>query len=570
MAENGLVAGVARPVAYSYVRFSTAKQMLGDSLQRQVEACEAYCRENGLDLHPVSYRDLGVSAFKRDNLEKGALAAFISAVKAGKIAKGSYLIIEQFDRLSRDETDTALELLLHLVKRCEIVVVTLVDKKIWDREAIKDTGNLVLAIVFMSRAHNESATKSDRLKSAWRKKKLRAAEGPSTSRRIVTSECPRWLKPNSDKTGFLVLDDKVESIKKVFDMRIKGFGMIAIVSRANKEKWSVPGKRPIKKAGESPPSFAARADQEMTWHASNVSRLLKNRALLGEYLPHVNDPDSPSKRKVAGAPIPNYYPPVLDETTFLRAQAKAERSGRFPGRRDASLKNWLQGLLRCTCGQSFVRKNKNSLAQPEYARYYCTARNRGVTKCPGANAQQLETAILTVVSTAAPQYFQGTAKVTAMKSQLDILELEVSSARNKRDRFVEAIAVSKTPVAIVMEKAGEAQVELQEKERQLASVKAQISDLTGDYSNVFDNIMKAVKGVDSLDARAALREELSRVIEKAVVHQAEGFLEVFLRGEPRPILQPLDVETFAAQAYVSMEPDAVDSSEAFQPYPDRD
>lgn len=570
MAKTGVSGGAERPIAYSYVRFSTAKQMLGDSLQRQVEACEAYCREKELDLHPVSYRDLGVSAFKRDNLEKGALAAFISAVKTGKIAKGSYLIIEQFDRLSRDETDTALELLLHLVKRCEIIVVTLVDKKVWDREAIKDTGNLVLAIVFMSRAHNESATKSERLKSAWGKKKLRAADGPSTSRRIVTSECPRWLKPNPEKTGFLVLEDKVESVRKVFDMRINGFGIIAIVSRANTERWSVPGKRPIRKSGEDPESFAARSDQEMTWHASNVSRLLKNRALLGEYLPHVNDPDSPNKRKVAGDPIPNYYPPVLDETVFLRAQAKAERSGRFPGRRDASLKNWLQGLLRCTCGQSFVRKNKNSLAQPEYARYYCSARNRGVTKCPGANAQQLETAILTVVSTAAPQYFQGTAKVTALKTQLDMLELEVSSTRHKRDRFVEAIASSDTPVAAVMKKVAESEHELQEKERQLASVKAQISDLTGDYSNVFDNILKAVKGVDSLDARAALREELSRVIDKAVVHQAEGFLEVFLRGETRPILQPLDVDAFAAEEFANMKPDSVDSSEPFQPDPGRE
>lgn len=81
--------------------------------------------------------------------------------------------------------------------------------------------------------------------------------------------------------------------------------------------------------------------------------------------------------------------------------------------------------------------------------------------------------------------------------------------------------------------------------------------------------MKAVKG-DSLDARAALREELSRVIDKAVVHQAEGFLEVFLRGEPRPILQPLDVDAFAVQAYADMGPDSVDSREPFQPYPDRD
>lgn len=87
----------ARPTAYSYVRFSTKKQELGDSLRRQVELAEKYAKENGLALSPLSFRDLGISGFKKQNLEKGALAAFINAVKAGTIkpgtpAAGSYFI----------------------------------------------------------------------------------------------------------------------------------------------------------------------------------------------------------------------------------------------------------------------------------------------------------------------------------------------------------------------------------------------------------------------------------------------------------------------------------------------
>jgi DNA invertase Pin-like site-specific DNA recombinase len=105
-----------RGVAYSYVRFSTSKQELGDSLRRQVQMAEDYCAKAGLDLHPVSYRDLGVSAFKRKNIERGALSAFIEAVRIGKVARGSYLVIEQFDRLSRADTNKALSLLLNLVE----------------------------------------------------------------------------------------------------------------------------------------------------------------------------------------------------------------------------------------------------------------------------------------------------------------------------------------------------------------------------------------------------------------------------------------------------------------------
>lgn len=542
MSEEGQEVQEPRGVAYSYVRFSTAKQELGDSLRRQVAACEKYCREHNLDLHPVSYRDLGVSAFKKKNIESGALAAFIDAVKTGKVAKGSYLVIEQFDRMSRADTDVALKLLLDLV-HSGIRVVTLVDQKVWDKEAVKDIGNLILAIVFMSRANNESAMKADRLSAVWGAKKKGAADG--TARRIVTSECPRWLAPNADKTGFIVLEDKVESVKKVFDMRINGHGVVAIVSRANAEQWPCPGKPPVRKAGESQEEFDLRRQSgAVTWHTSTVGRLLKSRALLGEYQPHENDPNDANKRIAVGDPIKDYYPAVLDEQTWLRAQAKANRDGRFPGRRDASLKNWLQGLLRCTCGHSFVRKNKDSAAQPDYARYYCTARNRKVFRadgslCPGVGAKELETAVLTVVSTVAPAYFQGTARMEELKAKADVLEVDVAAAKQTRDRFVEAIGASKAPVKALVQRVNEAEAEVERTEKELAAVRAEIADLTGDFDDVFENILKQVRSIDSLDARAKLREELSRVIERVVVHVEKEFIEVHLRGGEAPILQPL-------------------------------
>lgn len=536
------------PLAYSYVRFSTAKQELGDSLRRQVEMAEEYCRKHGLQLAEKSYRDLGVSAFKKKNIESGALAAFIDAVKTGKVPKGSYLVIEQFDRMSRAEVDVALRLLLDLV-HSGIKVITLVDEKVWDREAVKDVGNLILAIVFMSRANNESAMKADRISKAWRQKKLAAAKLASDgTRNIVTREVPRWLTVSEDGKRFELLEDRVESVRKVFQARIDGHGISSITSRANRERWPVPGKPPVRLPAEDDETFQLRADKEMTWHTSLVGRILRNRAVLGEYQPYQHDDEG--NRIPVDEPIPGYYPAVIDETTFLRAQAKAQRDGRFPGRRDASLKNWLQGLLRCTCGHSFVRKNKDSKAQPDYARYYCTARNRSIrradgTLCPGANAKELETAVLAVVSTVAPGYFQGTARMEELKAKADVLEVDVAAAKTTRDRFVDAIAATKTPVAALVKRLTEAEAEVDRLERELNQTRAQIADLTGNPEDIFENIVKAVKNIADLDARAQLREELSRIVEKVVVHQDDGFIEVHLRVGGAPIIQPLRQDKLA-------------------------
>jgi hypothetical protein len=296
---------------------------------------------------------------------------------------------------------------------------------------------------------------------------------------------------------------------------------------------------------------------------------LKNRALLGEYQPHKNDPEDDTKRFPIGDPVLGYYPAVIDETTFLRAQAKADRSGRFPGRRDASLKNWLQGLLRCgACGRSFVRKNKNSQAQPEYARYYCTNRNLGKTNCPSSSAKELETAVLTVVSAAAPQYFVGTARMEEVKARAELIALELSNAEHARDRYLDVIGETDKPSPQLRNKYFEAELLIGQSEKRLAEVTAELADLSGDFDNVFENIIKAVKDVDSLDARAALREELSRVVEKAVVHQDEGLLEIFLRGGAKSILQPLNVEATAAKMMALSEPDAIDSPVPFQEYVD--
>src|SRR4051812_36356798 len=73
------------PVAYSYIRFSSAEQRKGDSLRRQTEAAADWCARNGVALDTTTtLHDLGKSAFAKGKGKKAAqaddgMASFIEA-----------------------------------------------------------------------------------------------------------------------------------------------------------------------------------------------------------------------------------------------------------------------------------------------------------------------------------------------------------------------------------------------------------------------------------------------------------------------------------------------------------
>src|SRR5262245_63841388 len=92
--------------AYSYIRFSDRRQMGGDSLRRQVKLTEEYCKRKRLHLdNTLNLKDLGVSGFCGKNADTGTLAMFLEAIKLKRVPAGSVLILENLDRLSRNDID---------------------------------------------------------------------------------------------------------------------------------------------------------------------------------------------------------------------------------------------------------------------------------------------------------------------------------------------------------------------------------------------------------------------------------------------------------------------------------
>src|SRR5574337_1209170 len=159
-----------KPRVYSYLRFSDPRQAAGSSADRQTEYARRWAAERGLVLdEALSMRDEGLSAYHQRHVKQGALGGFLAAVDEGRIAGGSVLIVEGLDRLSRAEPIQAQAQLAQIVN-AGITVVTASDGREYNRASLKaQPMDLVYSLRVMIRAHEESDTKSKRVKAAIRR-----------------------------------------------------------------------------------------------------------------------------------------------------------------------------------------------------------------------------------------------------------------------------------------------------------------------------------------------------------------------------------------------------------------
>lgn len=128
---------------YSYNRFSTLEQRNDSSQRRQREFAEKIAEEHGLTINEVLvFSDHGKSASNN----KGNFGAFLEAVEAGKVAKGSILIVESFDRLSRENAMRAQEDITALIEK-DITIITSNDGSAYNKEVLGKEPSLLVSLI---------------------------------------------------------------------------------------------------------------------------------------------------------------------------------------------------------------------------------------------------------------------------------------------------------------------------------------------------------------------------------------------------------------------------------------
>lgn len=299
--------------AYSYIRWSSAQQSLGDSLRRQLELAERYAAKHNLNLDTKLYRDAGVSAFKGKNLEN-SLGTFLLAIDNGQIATPSMLLVEALDRITREEIDTALELFLSIIKR-GVTIVVLQSDQIFSKETIKkDRGiSLIIAISMLVQGHEESAKRGHRIRESWVGKMQKA----KTDNLKLSANCPSWLKLTKERTGFIVIKEKADVVRRIYKLALEHHGALSICKILNAEKVKPIGHRVRTDAKGKPIPLSE-------WSEGNISFLMKSHAVYGRYKPSSGKCD-----------IPGYYKHAIvaqaDYDAVQRIRSKHKYGGRSHG-----------------------------------------------------------------------------------------------------------------------------------------------------------------------------------------------------------------------------------------------
>lgn len=463
-----------------------------------------WAAEHGLQLDSsLSLRDEGLSAYHQQHVKSGALGTFLRAVEEGRVPPGSVLIVEGLDRLSRAEPIQAQAQLAQIVN-AGLTVVTASDGKSYSRERLKaNPMDLVYSLLVMIRAHEESDTKSKRVKASIR----RLCEGwqAGTYRGAVNQgHDPDWVQSVDGK--FEIVPERAAAIRRIIGMYTSGFGGQRIVQALDTEGLRL-----------SPRSANT---------TSQCYRLFKMPQLMG------TKPISVDGQEYL---LRGYYPALLSDSEWAELQRVASHHGRR--RTKGDLPHVITGIGIAICGycgkpmagQNLATKPRlpDGRIRDGYRRLLCSsaAAYGAGCKVPGSTSvAPIERAIMAYCSDIVNlQALYGDDRSRAPRAKIVAASNKVDELNAQLEKLTDAMLASAgegTPAVfarrarILEEELAAAKAEVQAAERDLAAMSR------SDNSDANEEWQKLAAGVEAqdVDARLKARQLVADTFERIVIY----------------------------------------------------
>jgi DNA invertase Pin-like site-specific DNA recombinase len=422
------------------------------------------------------------------------LGRFLALVDAGKVTPGSVLIVESIDRLSREDVMTALPRFVDLLNKGIDVVTLGSNPQRYNAQQINANPYLLFgSLIEMARANQESRIKGERVGAAWSRKKREAGtRGP------ITRKCPAWLAVK-DK-AFWVIPERAALVKRIFRETIEGMGARIIAKKLNDEKI---------------PVFA----HGQGWHESYVKKILRNRAVLGEYQPMTI---KLGKRIQDGPMVPGYFPALISPDEFDRAaRAIKKRTGK--GGAPSQDLHLFTGMIKCAhCEASVVKVTKNK--KEGWVYLVCANARRGLG-CEYASWRVKtfeENFLKWVVDFDFKKDGAENKEFAALELNLERLETEAEGLGLKIGNLITSLELTGSPQIAQRIKALEA--EKAEKQREAEEAKVLFLDLR-EKETAIDEGAEEFRGIIRREDRAKLRQELQKRVKRMLLVFHAGKVE---------------------------------------------
>ncbi|TKF12841.1 recombinase family protein [Enterovibrio norvegicus] len=499
---------------YSYRRFSSPQQKFGGSIERQNDYANLIAEEYGLTLNEkLVMTDEGLSAFHAEHVSRGALGIFIKAVEEGLVERGSILIVESLDRLSRDQPMDAMHQFNELIGK-GITIITANDSQVYNTASIaKDPSKLFISIAIMIRAHDESLTKQKR-SVAFVKQQVRKFE--LEGKGDVAGTTPFWL--SRTKKGF-ILNEHADIARDIVTSYLSNKGLNTI-SRELYEK-GVP----------SPQKGKPR------WGITTIRNVLDNKALYGVKhfkLRYLVD----GQQVVEEYNLSDYYPALITEDDYKVIQTKKKKkatSREAYGDVTYLLSGYGKGRSVCSkCGQavgSQLQKQRNRKGEytQSVMRLHCMKHKESADCCKSFKSARLEEAFVDSVSHKIDGRFLTSFADNA--HQESVLKAKIEDVEETISNLVETLMVVREPdtKAQLQKSIVSAEEEKRELQNQLTAIATSV--ISEEEALKINELKKAALDIRNNDERKLLKQIMIEVIDKIVINFEKQSLVVHFRNQ---------------------------------------
>lgn len=450
----------------------------------------------------LSMQDEGLSAYHQRHITRGALGVFLAAVDAGRIPAGSVLVVEGLDRLSRAEPLLAQAQLGQIVN-AGITVVTASDGREYNRERLKaQPMDLVYSLLVMIRAHEESDTKSKRVRASIH----RQCQGwlAGTWRGVIRNgKDPHWVRLSA--AGFEIAPERAEAVRLAITMFQEGHGAVRIMRALDERGLQLTN-------GGNP--------------AQQLYRILRNRALVGEKVLEV---DGQEYR------LPGYYPALLADDEFASLQhatgmrARRKGTGEIPG--------LVTGMRLAYCGycgaalvaQNLMQRKRRDDGKPQngHRRLICVGNSHGAgcTVAGSCSVVPIEHAVMAYCSDQMnlSRLLEGNDRGIGLAGQLTAARGRAADTATKIERITDALLADDTDEApaAFRRRARELEQQLAAQQAEIDAIEHELASLAAEPSPAIAQAWAELAvGVEVLDydARVKARQLVADTFDRIIVY----------------------------------------------------